>query len=64
MKKYHNIWKPLLKKEDELPIIEQKGQISLDYFLVESSPEEIEKFEKIIKDTKDKRAVNEMKRET
>jgi hypothetical protein len=41
-----------------LPIVEEKGQMNLDDFLETNSPEEIENFEKIIKDTDNKRREN------
>ena len=53
---------PALGKEDELPIIQPPEQISLDDFL-ESAPEEIEKINKIIKDTDNKRREIIRKRE-
>jgi len=46
-----------------LPIVEEKGQMNLDDFLETNSPEEIENFEKIIKDTDNKRRENLRKRE-
>ena len=52
-----------IKKKEELPIVEEKGQMNLDDFLETNSPEEIENFEKIIKDTDNKRRENLRKRE-
>ena len=46
-----------------MPIIEQTGEISLDDFLEPNSPEEVENFEKIIKDTDNKRREILRKRE-
>jgi hypothetical protein len=52
-----------IKRKEELPIVEEKGQMNLDDFLETNSPEEIENFEKIIKDTDNKRRENLRKRE-
>jgi hypothetical protein len=52
-----------IKRKEELPIVEEKGQMNLDDFLETNSPEEIENFEKIIKDTDNKRRETLRKRE-